>query len=346
MPGVTEQLPRGKTELREEFRITTGEYVAALEVAQGNPLCLVGLGNGRILGLNVMSGRQLFSIAAHPNGVLGVSAAPDGRHFVSCGQEGSAKLWSAEGALLRELPSGGSNWVEHVAWAPSRGMIATAAGRKVRVWSADGEPIVETHALESTVTALAWRQDGTGLAATCYGGVHLLPFTPGAKPRHLAWKGSLISLAWSPNSKIIACGSQDCTVHFWRLQSGKDSEMQGYPFKPKALAWDRESKLLATSGDATVTVWDFHGKGPEGSQPIQLKAHHGACSCLAFAHSKCVLATGSQDTSVLVWEPRRGNQPTRFGFLHDEITAVRWHADDHTLIAGDASGTVAAWNVT
>ncbi len=27
---------------------------------------------------------------------------------------------------------------------------------------------------------------------------------------------SLVSLAWSPDEKIVACGSQDCSVHFWR----------------------------------------------------------------------------------------------------------------------------------
>jgi WD40 repeat protein len=88
------------------------------------------------------------------------------------------------------------------------------------------------------------------------------------------------------DAKVIACGSQDASVHFWRLKSGKDSEMTGYPFKPKALAWDRESKLLATAGDAKVTVWDFRGKGPEGSRPIQLESHKGVCTRLAFSPRK------------------------------------------------------------
>ncbi|AKV04447.1 High-affnity carbon uptake protein Hat/HatR [Labilithrix luteola] len=334
-----------KTELRARFRLETGDYVAALTVSRDGRLCVAGLGDGRVLGLDLSSGKELFSTVAHPGVVLGVALSPAGDSVATCGQEEAAKLWTTQGKLLRELPSGGAAWVEHVAWAPRGERLATAAGKKVRVWTSDGEPIVETEALASTITGLAWRADGNALAATCYGGVDILPFTPGMKARHLAWKGSLISVAWSPDAKVIACGSQDCSVHFWRLATGQDSQMSGYPFKPKALAWDSASRLLATSGDATVTVWDFHGKGPEGTRPLQLESHKGACTCLAFSPRKGVLASGSQDTSVLLWEPRKGTRPTRFAFLDDEITGLAWHPEHHTLVAGDASGTLCAWEV-
>jgi len=246
---------------------------------------------------------------------------------------------------VRELPGSGTAWVEHVAWAPAGGRIATTSGKKVRVWTGEGDPIVETEPFASTVTGLAWRADGSGLAATCYGGVHILPFVVGAKVRHLPWKGSLISLAWSPDAKVVACGSQDSSVHFWRLSSGQDSEMSGYSFKPKSLAWDSESRLLATSGDAAITVWDFRGKGPEGTRPLHLQAHQGVCTRLAFSPRKCVLASGSQDTSVLLWEPRGGDSPLRFAFLEDEVTALCWHPDHHTLVGADASGTVCGWEI-
>jgi WD40 repeat protein len=345
MPGVTAVLARGKTELAASWRADAGDYVTAVEVARDGLLCVAGLGNGDVLGLDVASGREVFRTRAHRGGVLGVSLSPDGKLIATCGQDANAKIWRASGELLRELPGGTSAWVEHVAWAPAGGRLATAAGRKVRVWTAAGDPIVETEQLASTVTAIAWRADGSGLAATCYGGVHILPFVPGAKVRHLAWKGSLISLAWSPNAKVIACGSQDCSVHFWRLASGQDSQMSGYPFKPKALAWDNESKLLATAGDAAVTVWDFRGNGPEGTRPLQLKAHQAACTRLAFHPKKSVLASGSQDAGILLWEPRRSDKPMRFAFLEAEVSALAWLPDCRGLLGADASGNISLWSV-
>jgi len=65
------------------------------------------------------------------------------------------------------------------------------------------------------------------------------------------------------------------TAHFWRLGSGRASEMTGYPFEPEAIAWDARSSMLATGGDATICIWEFSGNGPEGTRFIQPAAHRG-----------------------------------------------------------------------
>jgi WD40 repeat protein len=345
MPGVTTEARKTRTALVEQFRIRLEDYVSALEIAAPGKLCVIGTGDGSVVGVELETGREVFRQGAHRGGVLGISIAPDGAHFLSCGQDPNAKVWTAAGRLLRELPGGTAGWVEHVAWAPSGGRLATGAGRTVRVWSDAGEALFEAEPLASTVSALSWRADGTALAAACYGGVHLWPFVAQAKARHLAWKGSLISLAWSPDAKVIACGSQDGSVHFWRLATGQDSMMSGYAFKPRALAWDRESKLLATSGDAAATLWQFRGKGPEGTRPIRLDAHQGVITRLTFSPRAGVLASGSQDTSVLLWEPRLGTRPVRHGFLEDEVTALVWHPEGRRLLGADASGNVCSWEV-
>ena len=335
-----------KVELACRWQANAGDYVTAAEISKNGRWCVVGVGDGSVLGLDLTTGDELFRTQAHPGGVLGVGIAPDGSRFATCGQGPNAKIWTATGDHLCDLPGGGAAWVEHIAWAPAGGRIATGAGRTVRVWDEHGSPLVETEPLPSTVSALQFRSDGTALAASCYGGVYIWPFVAGATPRSFAWKGSLISLAWSPDAKVVVCGSQDSSVHFWRLSSGKDSEMSGYPFKPKALAWDGESKLLATGGDATATLWDFRGKGPEGTRPIQLKAHKAVCTRFAFAPKKCVLASGSQDASVLLWAPRRGIKPIRYAFLEDEVTALVWQPDQQGLLGADASGNVRLWEVS
>jgi WD40 repeat protein len=353
MPGVSATLPRGKTELVPRWQRKLDDYVSALGILQEHNLGVFGLGEGSVLGLDLTSGEERFRTKAHEGSVLCLSVSPAGETFVTGGQDDRAKVWDGTGTLTVELPGqeraaqqgSGAPWVEQVAWAPAGDRIATAAGRTVRVWNPSGELLFEPDTLASTVTSLVWRGDGSAVAATCYGGAHVWPFVEGAKSRHLPWQGSLISAAFSPDGRVLACGSQDKTVHFWRLPRGQDSEMSGYPFKPKALAWDFESKLLATAGDKAVTLWDFRGKGPEGSTPRQLDAHQGLCSCLAFHPRKGLLASGSQDTSVLLWEPRRGTRPLRFGFLEDEITGLTWHPNEDSLLGADASGTVALWSV-
>jgi hypothetical protein len=48
---------------------------------------------------------------------------------------------------------------------------------------------------------------------------------------------------------------------------------------------------------------------------------------------------------VLLWEPRRGDKPTRFAFLEDEITALAWLPTGQGLLGADASGNVSLWSV-
>ena len=343
MPRVGDAPPRADHELAPAWRQSVGDYVTAATFTPDGSLCLVGAGNGDAIGLDGETGVERLRVRAHADGLLGVAIAPDGARFATCGHAPSARLWSTAGAPLAELPGGGAAWVEHVAWAPVGGLLATGAGRRVRVWTAEGTLRFESEPLASSVTGLAWRSDGSGVLASCYGGVTLFPMVAGARERTFAWKGSLISLALSPDDKVVACASQDCAVHFWRLSTGKDSQMSGYAFKPRALAWDDEARLLATSGDADVTLWDFRGKGPEGTRPIQLEGHKALCTRLAFAPRSGMLASGAQDTSVLLWEPRRGRRPVRYAFLDDEITALGWHPRQRAVFAGDAAGNVALW---
>jgi len=122
------------------------------------------------------------------------------------------------------------------------------------------------------------------------------------------------------------------------LLKGEDAQMRGYPVKPRALAWDARSELLATSGDTTVTVWRFGGRGPEGTRPIQLVGHEAACSALAFSPRKGVLASGAQDTGIILWEPKAGSKPCAFGFMDDFVVNLAWHPRHESLIATDAAG--------
>ena len=67
------------------------------------------------------------------------------------------------------------------------------------------------------------------LATACYGQVQFLDGVSGNLIQKLEWKGSLVSIALSNDSDVVACGSQDNLVHFFGGTDlcGKDSTMSG-----------------------------------------------------------------------------------------------------------------------
>ena len=344
MSGLSTEAPQGKTELPTRWQTDVGDYVTGATISHDGALAVIGTGSGEIVALDLETGAVRWRAPGHSGGVLAVAFSPRELLLATAGQDGHTRLLDADGTELASLPGKGG-WVDQLAWSPDGRLLATSSGRVLRLWTSRGEPRLETEPHASTVTGVAWRKDGQELATCCYGGVHLWVVASGARARQLEWKGSLISLAWSPDGRVIACGSQDASVHFWRLPSGRDAEMTGYPAKPKAIAWDSASTMLATSGDATVTVWRFAGKGPEGKPPAQLPGHKGLCTALAFAPRSGMLASGSRDTGVLVWEPYRGTKPVRYAFLQDEVTSLAWHPSGRRLLGADTSGTVALFGL-
>lgn len=343
MPRLSETNDRGKHEMRVLWSGDVEDWATSLAWSNDALVCAVGAASGVVKLFDGRTGAVLAALDAHPGGVLDIAFSPNKRLLATGGQDGQARLWNGEtGKLLATLP-GSSGWVEHLAWSPDGKTIATASGKTVRLWSARGEPIVETEPHESTVTGVAFSRKATDLATACYGGIRVFRIASGGKSKHFAWKGSLVSLAWSPDGRVIACGAQDCSIHFWRLPSGKDSFMQGYRSKPKALAWSMDSTLLATGGESIITVWDFGGKGPEGTEPQMLSAHVDLITDLAFRSRGTLLASGGKDAGVIVWDPRKGTNPLAYAFLREEISKVAFRPNHDEIVAIDASGAVSCW---
>jgi WD40 repeat protein len=338
-------MPRvSRRHLVDVFTHELPDFPRGLAFSPDTSLLAVGSADGTLRVLRTTSGAVDFEVQL-PESVSAVAFSPDGEQLAVACLDGSTRLCNRENgawALGPALPGGDRAWVEHLAWS-ARGVLATAAGKKVRLWTAAGAPVLETEPHESTVTGVAFSSDGQRLFTTSYGGVRGWPLLAHVEARHFPWKGSLISLALSPNDAVIACGSQDCSVHFWRMESGDDSEMRGYPAKPKALAWSSDSALLATGGSEIICVWGFEKGGPEGKKPMLLKGHEGLVTQLAFAGGERLLASAGEDRDVLLWNLSEGYKPVGLCPLRASAAELAFSPDGTFLAAADTAGHVNVW---
>jgi WD40 repeat protein len=195
---------------------------------------------------------------------------------------------------------------------------------------------------------MIWSPDGTGLACSCYGGVHVIDPHTGGRLRHLQGKGSMLSLAWSPDGGIVASGCQDNNVHFWRFPHGKDTVLPGTPLKPRALSWSSDSQLLATTDGPDVMVWTFAGEAEMPPLPVRLVSQPSLATALAFGPGGGLLATGYRNGIVHIWKPREHDQPAGVQPLDGQIEALAWGPSGNgtlLLAAATEPGSLAVWMI-
>ena len=345
MPDLSIGRPKGV--LRRGWSAAVGDYAIAGGWTPSGEALVVGDAAGGVYAFDGKSGATVWAEhGVHEGGVLAVAIHPNRPAFATAGQDGRALVWDAAEGQVSHAINVGNGWVENVAWSPDGKWLAASCSRQVYAYSADGAEVWRSDDHPSTVSAIAW-PGAEELATACYGRVAFFDAFTGGLRQKLEWMGSLVSMVLSPDGDIVACGSQDNSVHFWRRSTEQDSMMEGYPAKPSALAFDDTGTLLATSGGEAVTVWSFEGSGPEGTRPGVLEHHVDTVTTLAFARRGMRLASGSRDGDVVVWSLRRDGQgdPIGAALVADVVGDLYWRPDGRALAALDAQGGVTAWRV-
>ncbi len=334
--------------LRPGWCAAVGDYAIAGGWTLRGEALVVGDAAGGVYAFDGKSGAALWAQhGVHDGGVLAVAIHPNRPAFATAGQDGRVRIWGVAEGQARQVIDVGSGWVENVAWSPDGQWLAASCSRQVRAYGADGGEAWRSDDHPSTVSAIAW-SSAEELATACYGRVTFFEASTGELRQKLEWMGSLVSMVLSPDGDIVACGSQDNSVHFWRRSTEQDSMMSGYPAKPSALAFDDTGTLLATGGDEAVTVWSFRGGGPEGTRPGVLEHHVQTVTAIAFARRGMRLASGARDGDVVVWSLGRDGRGDPIGAapVADVVGALYWRPDGRALAALDAQGGATAWRVS
>jgi len=334
--------------LNEQSGVALDTYIVDIAWSPDSTALVVAGGEGAVVRVDDIATKpRAHVLGEHGMGVIAVAWQPGGGLIASSGQDGAVALWNAQtNAEARRLRHGVA-WTEHIAFAPDGKLLATSTGKTLALWNAAGEKVHQFEPLAGAIAAIAWDKPGRDLAAATAGAVVVHRVEPPQfTQRTYSWPAACLTAAYSPNGKVLASGMQDGTVHFWMLQTGKDSQMRGYASKVALTEWSANGRYLATAAGAEVVVWDFGGKGPEGSAPLELTGHTDRVTHLAFQPNGPWLVSAGRDWRLTLWQPGKEKQAVDAHLTGGEITAVRWSPDGKRVAVGDAKGRLTTYELT
>src|SRR6185437_9337423 len=156
-------------------------------------------------------------VAVHEGAIL--DSAANVERIVTSGDDGKVIATDADGARQMIATDAKKRWIDHVVLGPDDA-VAWSAGKSAFVRTGKGEE--RAFDAPSTVAGLAFAPKGFRLAIAHYNGVTLwFPNAAGAAPEKLEWKGSHLSVAFSPDGKFLVTSMQESMLHGWRVSDAK-----------------------------------------------------------------------------------------------------------------------------
>jgi WD40 repeat protein len=110
--------------------------------------------------------------------------------------------------------------------------------------------------------------------------------------------------AFSPDGKVLASLGGDSRLRLWDTADGKElqsTRLESLSLLSPAVAFSGDGKLLAVGGyyRGVVQVYEV----ATGKEIARFQAHQGPVT-LTFSDDGATLLTGSDDTTILVWDLR------------------------------------------
>ena len=238
--------------------------------------------------------KVIFDLVFHP-------AEP---YLFGAYQDRSVLNWDLENGERENILQDHRGSANAVAISPDGSLLAAAIADTVRLWSgtrgwAYGRPMPTLTLTvldeESRVPFydLAFSPDGSMLAAGTDSYIVFWNPVNGQETKVLNTGGS--EIAFSPDGKYLAATSIS-SLAIWDLEN--DIQMSAIPLAANSLDYSPDGEMLALTDGTDIILWDIAGN----RELARTSAHTGSIHVIRFSHDGQYLATGSEDTTAIVWK--------------------------------------------
>ncbi len=131
--------------------------------------------------------------------------------------------------------------------------------------------------------------------------------------------------------------SQDVTS--WKLPDGAKARLgKGYPFD---ITYSKDGSLFAVGSTIGVWLYDAH----TGKELNLFLGHTDGVSSVAISPDNSLLASGSNDNSIIIWDVQTGEHQLTLSGHTDAVRSVTFSQDGQILISGGNDELIRFWDV-
>jgi WD40 repeat protein len=265
-------------------------------------VCVFGFGNGTLIAVDPRKRKMAWS-HIFETGLLECLKMPAclGTHagVIALTMSGEIAHVSAAGepTVIMQSPS---RWIDVICVARIKPWIAFGDDRTVTVLDISTRETVCTIKVERAVTALAFGDNDTRLAAAHSGGVTLYTILDGAVVSDLKSSGGPVSLWYSPEGTCVLAGLAEPALVGWPIATSQAFKMGGYPSKPKQFAWHAPLSMLLTTGGPALLAWPFVGaSGPSGQAARMYRSRLGLVTAIEVAGDQALVGWSDQGVDLI-----------------------------------------------